>query len=156
MAKINSKKYAVIRAQGEIPVLKKMGVKEECIFPIQRCNELMSQIQLGDTLCVASVKAFAVSAVDLCQKMQFLANKGVNFSSGNEKYLSFTSVQPISAVSLETLRDIAVREQEGVSDIMKCQIHNNLKSYIVSLIQRESMSDVVLIFRNKGVMKRGN
>lgn len=34
MAQVNNKKYAVITAQGDIPVLKKMGVKEECIYPI--------------------------------------------------------------------------------------------------------------------------
>lgn len=117
---------------------------------------MLNQIQLGDTLCVASVKALAVGGVDLFRKMQFLSNKGVDFSSGNERYLNFSVTQPISAVSLETLRNIAQREHEFVELLLKCQINSGLRDQLISRIQWECMTDIVLIFRNKGVMKRGN
>lgn len=156
MAEITNQKYGVASCDGEISVLKKMGVAERNIFNISRCNELLNRMMLGDILCVASVKSFSVSSYDLVNKMLFLSNRGIEFQSGNERYLSFSAIKPLSVVTAQTLKNIAQREYEFVQDIQKSNLNKFDKIKLISKIQYESLTDIVLVFNNNGIRKKGN
>lgn len=156
MAKITNEKYGVASCNGEISVLKKMGVPERNIINISRCNELFNRMMLGDILCVSSVKSFAISSYDLVNKMRFLSNRGIEFQSGNERYLSFSAIKPLSVVTAQTLKNIAQREYEFVQYIQKSGLGNSDKAKLISKIQYESLTDIVLVFNNNGIRKKGN
>lgn len=156
MAEITNQKYGVASCDGEISILKKMGVAERNIFNISRCNELLNRMMLGDILCVASVKSFSVSSYDLVNKMLFLSNRGIEFQSGNEKYLSFSAIKPLSVVTVQTLKNIAQREYEFVQYIQKSNLNKFDKIKLISKIQYESLTDIVLVFNNNGIRKKGN
>lgn len=156
MAKICNEKYGVASSNGEISVLKKMGVSERNIINISKCNEVFNHITVGDILCVPSVKSFAFGAYDLVNKMIYLSNNGVEFQVGNERYLSFSTIRPLSVVTVQTLKNIAQREYEFVQWVQNSKLGNDAKTQLISRIRYESLTDIVLIFNNSGIKKKGN
>lgn len=156
MAKISNEKYGVASCNGEILVLKKMGVQERNIISFSRCNELFHRIMVGDTVCVPNIKSFAVGAYDLVNKMLYLSNNGIEFQSGNERYLSFSTVRPLSVVTVQTLKNIAQREYEFVQWIQNSKLSSDVKLQLISRIRYEFLTDIVLVFGNNGIRKKGN
>lgn len=65
MAQIKNVRYGIVNSDYEKNVLKKMGVKEDYICHLSQGTRLIQRMQLGDGLCIATVKSFAVSAYDL-------------------------------------------------------------------------------------------
>lgn len=156
MAKICKQRYGIASCSGEIPVLKKMGVPERNIFDVARCNELLHRIMIGDTLCVVNVKAFAIGVYDLVSKMLYLSNNGIEFQSGNERYLCFSPIKPLSVVTVQTLKSYAQREYEFVQWIQTSKLNNEVKTRLISRIRYEYLTDIALVFSNNGICKKGS
>lgn len=155
-AQRGAQKYGVICGRAEAHVVRKMGVADKNIAGINDLNALLNQMTAGDILCVPTITSFAGSAYDLFCKMQFLSNRGVEFQSGNEVYLNFSSVKPLSMVTVETLKLFASREVDFVKWIQCSGLTDAAKVPIISRIQAESLADIALVFKNNGIKKKGN
>lgn len=151
-----SQKYGIIRGHNEAHVVRKMGVVEKNIIGVNGLNALLNRMTAGDVLCVPTISSFAGSAYDLFCKMQFLSNRGVEFQSGNEYYLNFSSVKPLSMVTVETLKLFAVREVEFVQWIHTSKLTDAAKVPLINRIQTESLANIALVFANNGIKKKGN
>lgn len=151
-----TQKYGVICRNGESHVLKKMGVAEDNIIGAGALNALLNRMLAGDTLCVPSISSFSGGAYDLFCKLQFLASRGIEFQSGNEFYLNFSSIKPLSVVTVETLKNFAAREVEFVRWVQTSQLPDTAKVPLINRIQAESLADIALVFANNGIKKRGN
>ncbi len=151
-----TQKYGVICRNGESHVLKKMGVAEDNIIGVGALNALLNRMLAGDTLCVPSISSFSGGAYDLFCKLQFLASRGIEFQSGNEFYLNFSSIKPLSVVTVETLKNFAAREVEFVRWVQTSQLPDTAKVPLINRIQAESLADIALVFANNGIKKRGN
>jgi len=149
-------KYGVVRQQGEAHVVRRMGVSDRNIIGTDGLNDLLNRMVAGDILCVPTIASFAGSAYDLFCKMQFLSNRGVEFQSGNEAYLNFSSLKPLSVVSVETLKVFALREVEFVKWVQGSRLPDAAKVQIIRRIQEEALVAVALVFKNNGIKKRGN
>ena len=151
-----SQKYGVISQRSEAHVVRKMGVADKNIVGIDGLNALLNHITAGDILCVPTIASLAGSAYDLFCKMQFLSNCGVEFQSGNEIYLNFSSVKPLSIVTVETLKAFASREVEFVKWVNYSTLPDTAKVPLINRIHAESVADITLIFANNGIKKKGN
>lgn len=156
MAQIKNVRYGIVNSDYEKNVLKKMGVKEDYICHLSQGTRLIQRMQLGDGLCIATVKSFAVSAYDLVQKLQYLSNRGIDFASSSERYLNFSAIHSLPDATVELLRNIAQREYEFVDWIQKSRFSSEIKAQLISRIQWESLTDISMIFRSTGIKKRGN
>lgn len=165
MAKANSKnngnrnasqKYGVICQRNEAHVVRKMGVSDKNIIGTNGLNALLNRMTAGDILCIPTVSSFAGSAYDLFCKMQFLSNRGVEFQSGNESYLNFSSVKPLSVVTVETLKAFALREVAFVEWVQGSRLPDAAKVPLMNRIQAESLANIALVFANNGIKKKGN
>ena len=88
--------------------------------------------------------------------MQFLSNNGIEFQSGNEFYLNFSSVKPLSVVTVETLKAFASREVEFVKWVHGSRLPDAGKVRLINRMQSESLADIALVFANNGIKKKGN
>lgn len=149
-------KYGVICRNGESHVLKKMGVPEYNIIGVGALNDLLIRMLAGDILCVPTVSSFSGGAYDLFGKIQFLASRGIEFQSGNEFYLNFSSIKPLSVVTVETLKNFAAREVEFVRWVQASQLPDAAKVPLISRIQAESLKDLMIVFNSNGIRKKGN
>lgn len=165
MAKANSKnngncnasqKYGVICQRNEAHVVRKMGVSDKNIVATNSLNALLNHMNAGDILCVPTVSSFSSGAYDLFCKMQYMSNRGVEFQSGNEFYLNFSSVKPLSVVTVETLKMFASREVEFVKWAQDSRLPDAAKVPLMNRIQAESLADIALVFANNGIKKKGN
>lgn len=156
MARIRNEKYGISSSNADVHILKQMGVSDKNIYPLSNANTLFKQMFAGDILCVASVGSFAVGAYDLFSKMVFLSNNGIEFRSGNEKYLNFSSVAPLSMVSRSTLENFAKREIEFAKYVQVGNISNVAKTQLANRIRWEFLTSITNVFRNEGIKKRGN
>lgn len=153
---IKNKKYGIYCSEGEKHILKKMGVSEDNVADISRGGELMKRMTVGDTLCVPRVASFARSGYDLFSKMQYLSNSGIEFKSGNEGYLNFSAIKPLSATTCETLRTIAQHEYEFMRWVQSVSLNQNFKTQLLNKIGWENISMISLMFSNNGIKKKGN
>lgn len=156
MAKGRNTKLGIVYSNSEVHVVRKMGVPEQNIVGVGRMNDVISRMTAGDSLCVPSVKSFSYGAYDLFCKMQYLANNGIEFQSGNERYLSFSAVKPLPLPTVETLRDFAARESEFIRWVQSSGLDQKSKAALSNKIYWEFMADVVLVFGNNGIKKKGN
>jgi len=152
----SSRKYGVIRQNNEAYMVRRMGVSDRDVIGVDRLNALLNRMTAGDVLCVPTVLSFASSAYDLFCKMQFLSNRGVEFQSGNEYYLNFSSVKPLSVVAVETLKVFASREVDFVKWVQYSKLSDEAKVPLINRIQAESLADIALVFANNGIKKRGS
>ncbi|MBD5513340.1 MAG: hypothetical protein HDR06_01480 [Lachnospiraceae bacterium] len=152
----DSRKYGVIFQQTEAHVVRKMGVADENIVGASELNALLEHMAAGDTLCVPTLSSFAGGAYDLFCKMLFLSGRGIEFQSGNEHYLNFSSIHPLSAVTVETLKEFAAREVEFVKWINCSKLPDTAKIPLINRIRSESLADIMLVFKNNGIKKKGN
>ncbi|MCM1267480.1 MAG: hypothetical protein NC302_06205 [Bacteroidales bacterium] len=151
-----NRKYGVVRQHSEAYVVRKMGVHDKNIIGTGSLNALLNRLAAGDILCVPTIASFAGSAYDLFCKMQFLSSRGVEFQSGNESYLNFSSVKPLSVVSVETLKIFAIQEVEFIKWIQASELPDAAKVPIINRIQAESLAAIALVFKNNGIKKKGN
>ncbi|MCM1047211.1 MAG: hypothetical protein NC433_02150 [Clostridiales bacterium] len=151
-----NRKYGVVRQHSESHVVRKMGVYDRDIVGTGSLNALLNRMVAGDVLCVPTIASFAGSAYDLFCKMQFLSSRGVEFQSGNESYLNFSSVKPLSVVSVETLKLFALREVEFIKWIQASGLPDAAKVPIINRIQAEFLASVALVYKNNGIKKKGN
>ncbi len=151
-----AKKYGVICRNGESHVLKKMGVSDDNIIGAGALGDLLNRMLAGDTLCVPTVSFFSGGAYDLFCKLQFLASRGIEFQSGNEFYLNFSSIKPLSVVTVETLKNFAAREVEFVQWVKNSQLPDAAKVPLINRIQAESLKDIMIVFNSNGIRKKGN
>lgn len=156
MAQVKNVRYGIMNSDYEKNVIKKMGVKEDCIYHFSQGTNLIQKMQLGDSVYVATVKSFAISAYDLVQKLQYLSNRGIDFASSNERYLNFSAIHSLPDTTVELIRNIAQREYEFVAWVQKTQLSRDAKAKLISRIQWESLTDISMIFRSNGIKKRGN
>lgn len=119
-------------------------------------NALLNRMIAGDTLCVPAVSSFAGGAYDLFGKLQFLSSRGIEFQSGNEFYLNFSSIKPLSVVTVETLKNFASREVEFVQWVQSSQLPDTAKVPLINRIRAESLTDIMIVFNNNGIRKKGN
>ena len=152
----NIRKYGVIRGRAETHIVRKMGVPDKNIAGINGLNVLLNSMNAGDILCVPTIASFSGGAYDLFCKMQFLSNNGIEFQSGNEFYLNFSSVKPLSVVTVETLKAFASREVEFVKWVHGSRLPDAAKVPLINRIQAESLADIALVFANNGIKKKGN
>ena len=150
------RKYGVIRGRAETHIVRKMGVPDKNIVGINGMNALLNSMSAGDILCVPTIASFSGGAYDLFCKMQFLSNNGIEFQSGNEFYLNFSSVKPLSVVTVETLKAFAAREVEFVKWVHGSRLPDAAKVPLINRIQAESLADIALVFANNGIKKKGN
>lgn len=151
-----TQKYGVICRNGESHVLKKMGVADDKIIGANALNNLLNRMLAGDTLCVPSISSFSGSAYDLFCKLQFLASRGIEFQSGNEFYLNFSSIKPLSVVTVETLKNFATREVEFVRWVQYSKLSDEAKVPLINRIQTETLKDLMIMFNSNGIRKKGN
>lgn len=151
-----AKKYGVICRNGESHVLKKMGVSDDNIIGAGALGDLLNRMLAGDTLCVPTISSFSGGAYDLFCKLQFLASRGIEFQSGNEFYLNFSSIKPLSVVTVETLKNFAAREVEFVQWVKNSQLPDAAKVPLINRVQAESLKDLMIVFNNNGIRKKGN
>lgn len=151
-----SQKYGVICQRNEAHVVRKMGVDDKNIVGTDGLNALLNHMTAGDVLCVPTIASFSGGAYDLFCKMQFLSNRGVEFQSGNECYLNFSSVKPLSVVAVETLKAFASREVEFVKWVQGSRLPDAAKVPLINRIHAESLADIALVFANNGIKKKGN
>lgn len=151
-----AQKYGVICRNGESHVLKKMGVSEDNIVGVNALNDLLNRMLAGETLCVPTISSFSGGAYDLFCKLQFLSSRGIEFQSGNEFYLNFSSIKPLSVVTVETLKNFASREVEFVRWVQTSQLPDAAKVPLINRIQAESLKDLMIIFNTNGIRKKGN
>lgn len=156
MEQVKNVRYGIMNSDYEKNVIKKMGVKEDCIYHFSQGTNLIQKMQLGDSVYVATVKSFAISAYDLVQKLQYLSNRGIDFASSNERYLNFSAIHSLPDTTVELIRNIAQREYEFVAWVQKTQLSRDAKAKLISRIQWESLTDISMIFRSNGIKKRGN
>lgn len=149
-------KYGVICHNGESHVLKKMEVSEEHIAGAGALDDLLNRMLAGDTLCVPTISSFAGGAYDLFCKLQFLSSRGIEFQSGNEFYLNFSLIKPLSVATVETLKNFAAREVEFVRWVQTSQLPDAAKVPLISRIQAESLKDLMIVFNSNGIRKKGN
>ena len=151
-----SQKFGIISRPEEAHIVRKMGVTGGRIVGIQGLNPLLAHMSAGDALCIPTVSSFASGAYDLFCKMQYLSGRGIEFQSGNERYLNFSSVRPLSAVEVETLKFFASREAEFSRWVQCSKLPDVAKASLVKRIQAEYLANVVAVFYNSGIKKRGN
>lgn len=151
-----TQKYGVICRNGESHVVKKMGVPEKNIVGVGAMNALMNRMTAGDTLCVPTISSFAGGAYDLLCKLQFLSNRGIEFQSGNEFYLNFSSIKPLSVVTVDTLKNFASREVEFVQWVQTSQLSDAAKVPLINRVRAEFLTDIMIMFNNNGIRKKGN
>lgn len=156
MAKVKNERYGIISCDGEFLAVQQMGVVAKNICWISGYRELLYQLARGDTVCVFSVKSFAVSAYDLLGKLAYFEKCGINFISDNERFLNFSANKLLQNRTVQTLRSIAYREREFELLIQNSNLSTGAKAELISRIRHEFMTEVVLIFQNEGVCKRGN
>lgn len=156
MSNMKNEKYAIVSSEGEVYVVRKMGVAEKNIYKIAETNQLLRQMSAGDTLCVASIHSFASGVHDLCSKLQFLSKSGIEFKSGNEKFLNFSVVSPLSIATYDTLETMAVREADFMNYIRTEEIRAIMKTQLINRIGWENLAIVSLVFKSEGIKKRGN
>ena len=137
-------------------MVKKMGVAEDNIVGAGALNDLLNRMLAGDTLCVPTVSSFAGGAYDLFCKLQFLSSRGIEFRSGNEFYLNFSSIKPLSVVTVETLKNFAAREVEFVQWLQSSQLPDTAKVPLINRVRAESLTDIMIVFNNTGIRKKGN
>lgn len=154
--RMKNKKYAVVNSKGEIPLVKKMSVADHNIFPYSQCRELVAKMSSGDILCVASVNCFATGVYDLLSKFQCLSSRGIEFQSAQEKYLNFSIINPLSHVTLESIRILAQHEYEFTQMIRNSKLNVSEKEMLIQRIQSEFLTCLCVMFRNNGIRKRGN
>ena len=150
------RKYGVISQNGESHVVKKMGVSDQNIVGFSALNALLNRMSAGDVLCVPTISSFAGGAYDLFCKLQFLSNRGIEFQSGNEFYLNFSSIKPLSVVAVETLKNFASREVEFAQWVKSSQLSDAAKVPLINRIRAESLTDIMIVFNNNGIRKKGN
>lgn len=151
-----AQKFGVICRNGESHVLKKMGVTDNNMVGVNAMNDLLNRMLAGDTLCVPTISSFSGSAYDLFCKLQFLSSRGIEFQSGNEFYLNFSSIKPLSVVTVETLKNFASREVEFVRWVQGSQLPDAAKVPLINRIRAESLKDLMIIFNTNGIRKKGN
>lgn len=156
MAKLCNEKYGIVSCSGEVQTLRRMGVKECNMANIANCNVLFSRMMAGDTLCVPNVKAFAVGAYDLVDKMLYLSHKRIAFNSDNEKCLNFSPTKVLPFSTVQVLKNLAQREQEFVLSVQNCKCSNDIKIQLISRIRYEYLTMLVLIFCNNGIRNKRN
>lgn len=156
MAVVKNVQYGIMNSDFEKNIIKNMGVKEADIFHFSQVMQVIQKAALGDSIRVATIKSFAVSAYDLVQKLQYLSNRGINFASNNEKYLNFSAIHALPDAMVELLKNIAQREYEFVCWVQKCRFSREVKMQLISRIQWESLTDICMIFRSNGIKKKGN
>lgn len=156
MAKGRNTKFGIVYHDGEVHVVRKMGVPEQNIVGVGRMSDVVSRMSAGDSLCVPSVKSFVCGAYDLFCKLQYLAGNGIEFQSGNERYLSFSAIKPMPLPTRETLRDFAAREEEFIKWVQSSRLDEKSKTMLSNKIRWEFMANIVLVFENNGIKKKGN
>ena len=156
MAKGWNTKFGIVYHDGEVYVVRKMWVPEQNIAGVGRMSDVVSRMSAGDSLCVPSVKSFACGAYDLFCKLQYLAGNGIEFQSGNERYLSFSAIKPMPLPTRETLRDFATREDEFIKWVQSSRLDVKSKTMLSNKIRWEFMANIVLVFENNGIKKKGN
>ena len=156
MARIKNERYGFISCEGESLLVQRMGVVPKNIWWINGYGELLCQLANGDTVCVFSVKSFAVSAFDLFGKLAYFEQCGINFVCENERFLNFSNNKPLQKRAVQVLRSIAYREQEFALWIQNSRLSADIKTVLINRIRHEFMTEVVLIFQNESVCKRGN
>lgn len=119
-------------------------------------NDLLSRMSAGDTLCVPTVASFSGGAYDLFCKLQFLSSRGIEFQSGNECYLNFSSIKPLSVVTIETLKNFASREAEFVRWVQASNLADAVKVPLISRIRAEALQNLVIVFNTNGIRKKSN
>lgn len=153
---IKNNKYGILSSGGEMHILKKMGVSANNIVNISNGDRLIKSLAIGDTLCVPSVASFARGGYELFSKIQYLSNNSIEFKSGNESYLNFSSIKPLSITTLETLRTIAQHEYEFMRWIQSVSLDRNFKTQLLNKIGWENITMVSLMFGNNGIKKKGS
>lgn len=154
MAKGWNMKFGIVYHDGEVYVVRKMWVPEQNIAGVGRMSDVVSRMSAGDSLCVPSVKSFACGAYDLFCKLQYLAGNGIEFQSGNERYLGFSAIKPMPIPTRETLRDFAAREEEFIKWVQSGRLDEKSKTMLSNKIRWEFMTNIVLVFENNGIKKR--
>ena len=149
-------KYGVICRNAEAHVLKKMGVPDNNVVGVNAMNAVLNRMVAGDALCVPTISSFACGAYDFFCKLQFLSSRGLEFQSGNESYLNFSSIKPLSVATVETLKNFATREVGLVNVIKTLELQDEVKYALSERICKESLTDLVIVFSNNGIRKRGN
>lgn len=152
----SAEKYGVVCRNGESHVVKKMGVPEKNIVAVNAMNALFNRMQAGDALCVPTISSFSGGAYDFFCKLQFLSSRGLEFQSGNESYLNFSSIKPLSVATVETLKNFATREVGLVNVIKTLELQDEVKISLINRICAETLTDLVIVFSNNGIRKRGN
>lgn len=152
--KANNVRYGIMNSYHEKTMLQKAGIKEQNLCHSSRMNELLQSLQMGDGICVATIKSFAVSAYDLVQKLQWLSVRGIDFASLNEKYLNFSSIHVLPDATVDLIRNIAQRENEFVKQVQNSKMSQEVKNELISRIQWESLTDIAMIFRSNGIKRR--
>lgn len=156
MATLRNQKYALITSQSEIVHVKKMGVSEQNIVPYNQCQQLLQKMSRGDVICVASVRCFATGVYDFWMKMQWLSNQGIEFQSAQEKYLNFSTLKPLSPMTLDSIRILAGHEYEFLQMIQNWRLPDNGKRTLLQRISSEFMTCLCVMFRNNGIRKQGS
>ncbi len=154
MSKINNEKFGIALNSSETPILKKMGVPESNIDFMTQSRGILNRMSVNDTLCVSSVQSFSNGAYDLFNKIQYLMNRGVEFQSGKEKTLSFTSIKPLSTNTVEILKNFAIREQEFANWVQTSRLETNAKAQLINKIQYEKIIDICVMFSSNGLKKK--
>lgn len=151
-----AQKYGVICRNAESHVVKKMGVPDNNVVGVNAMNAVLNRMVAGDALCVPTISSFACGAYDFFCKLQFLSSRGLEFQSGNESYLNFSSIKPLSVATVETLKNFASREVGLVNVIKTLELQDEVKLSLIDRICAESLADIVIVFSNNGIRKRGN
>ena len=155
MAALKNQKYAIVTSQAEVVIVKKMGVAEKNIFQIHQCRELIQQMHLGDVLCVASVRCIAIGTFDFYVTMLELEKRSIEFQSANEKYLNFSTLKPLPAVCVKSIRVLAEHEREFLEMIGNSRMNTASKNTLAQRIKSEFMTCLCVMFCNDGIRKRG-
>ncbi len=122
-------------------MVKKMGVSDQNIVGVSALNALLNRMSAGDVLCVPTMASFAGGAYDMFRKLQFLSNRGIEFQSGNEWYLNFSSIKPLSVATVETVKNFAGREVEFVHWVKECQLSDAASIPLIRRIQVEALME---------------
>ena len=80
----------------------------------------------------------------------------IEFQSGNERYLSFSAIKPMPLPTREALRDFATREEEFIKWVQSSRLDVKSKTMLSNKIRWEFMANIVLVFENNGIKKKGN
>ena len=157
MAKKEVEKFAIVRSEAEIPVVRKMGVPQSHIAGFEQREKLVGDMHTGDVLCVGSVRMVATGVADLGQFLEICYAKGILFQSACEKALSFSQTTALSPAVRTILHTIARNETEFIGMIKNSTLKDRDKLILMSRIRQEYMNFVCMMFNNNnGIIKQRN